>query len=68
MKKRAIVSIVLFVSFLLLPITAIMDLFFESYVGEVGKIIHTIAGIVFTLMAIFHIAFNWKTLKSYMKK
>ena len=65
--KRAIVSVALFI---LLPISgkmieAVKDNH-ESMLVWGG--IHCLLGLLFTCFGIFHIVYNWKTLKHYLKK
>ncbi|MDR2026144.1 MAG: DUF4405 domain-containing protein [Prevotellaceae bacterium] len=69
--KRAVVSIVLFFDVILLAVTGIVAVF-DNLIGEqaefVVKLIHFIAGLVFMVFAVYHIVYNWKVLKSYLKK
>jgi putative Ca2+/H+ antiporter (TMEM165/GDT1 family) len=71
MKKRALVSIILFFDVILLAITGLVAVF-DDLIGEraefVVKLIHFIAGLLFMFFAIYHIIYNWKVLKSYLKK
>lgn len=68
--KRAIVSVVLFVMFILLPISGIMigairDNLEAMYIW--GGI-HSLCGLLFIIFGIFHIVYNRKTLKQYQQK
>ena len=68
--KRAVVSVALFILFILLPISgkmieAVKDNH-ESMLVWGG--IHCLLGLLFTCFGIFHIVYNWKTLKHYLKK
>ena len=68
--KRAVVSVALFVLFILLPVSGKMieaarD-HHESMLFWSG--IHCLLGLLFTFVGIFHIVYNWKTLKHYLKK
>lgn len=70
-KKKSfnkVVSIILFISFILLPVSAAMiDGQSGSIIGHIGKVTHILAGLSFTTAGVFHIVFHWKTLKSYLK-
>jgi hypothetical protein len=69
--KRAMVSTVLFFDVILLSVTGIVALF-DNLIGEqaefVVKLIHFIAGLVFMVFTVYHIVYNWKALKSRLKK
>lgn len=71
MRKRALVSTVLFFDVILLAITGLVAVF-DDLIGEkaefVVKLIHFIAGLLFMFFVIYHIIYNWKALKSYLKK
>lgn len=62
--KRALASVVLFVAFILMPVSGKMIQMFErdTFWGDVGLQLHALSA------GIFHIVFNWKQLKSYMHK
>ena len=68
--KRAIVSVALFMLFILLPVSGKMIEAakdnHESMLFWSG--IHCLLGLLFTCFGIFHIVYNWKTLKHYLKK
>jgi hypothetical protein len=60
----------LFLLFALLIISAVMIQIIEirhpfSLAHHVWTAIHVICGAVFTVAGIFHIVYNWRTLKSY---
>jgi hypothetical protein len=70
--KRAVVSIGLFIIFALLILSAAMIQIIEvhhrfSLAHHVWTAIHVICGAVFTIAGIFHMVYNWRTLKSYLK-
>ncbi|MDR1980308.1 MAG: DUF4405 domain-containing protein [Tannerellaceae bacterium] len=70
--KRAFVSIVLFILFALLILSAVMIQIIEihhrfSFAHHVWTAIHGVCGVIFTVAGIFHIVYNWRTLKSYLK-
>lgn len=68
--KRTIVSIVLFVLFILLPISGnmigAMRVNLEAI--YIWGAIHSLFGVLFSIFGIFHIVYNWKTLKQYLGK
>jgi hypothetical protein len=65
--KRKRVSVTLFVTFLFLPVSAIF-IHSSGHIGFIAKRIHGLCGLIFTVMGIYHIIYNWKTLKLYFKK
>ncbi|GHV31891.1 hypothetical protein FACS1894177_07250 [Bacteroidia bacterium] len=70
--KRAFVSIALLILFALLFLSAVAIQIIEinhrgSFAEHACTFIHVICGIVFTTIAIFHIAYNWKALIRYIK-
>jgi len=68
--KRAVVSILLFVMFILLPVSGRM-ISIDGAVAEnayVWSAIHCLIGLIFTVVGIFHIVYNWKSLKNYLTK
>jgi len=71
-KKRATVSIILFATLVLMPVSIILMgiLKFnpDSIVGKIGHVMHEVVGLTFLAAGIFHIVYNWRTMKSYLKK
>ena len=68
--KRAFVSIVLFIMFILLPVSGSMigAMVDNNDAMLIWAAIHGFLGILFIIFGIFHIVYNWKTLKHYMIK
>jgi len=68
--KRAVVSILLFVMFILLPISGkmISASKADDEVAYIWVAIHCLIGLAFTIVGIVHIFYNWKSLKKYFKK
>jgi hypothetical protein len=68
--KRAVVSVILFVAFILMPVSGKMIQWFErgTFWGDVGLQLHALSAGIFIVAGIFHIIFNWKQLKSYIHK
>jgi hypothetical protein len=71
MKKRAMVSVMLFFDVILLAITGLVAVF-DNLIGETAelivKLIHFIAGLLFIILAVYHVIYNWKALMSYIKR
>jgi hypothetical protein len=71
-KKRAVISIILLISLLLMPMSIMMMSTLknnpDSIVGKAGHAMHEILGLIFIVAGSIHLVYNWKTLKSYFKK
>lgn len=69
-KKRATVSILLFVMFILMPISGKMISINRTDIGisHIWSGIHYLIGMIFTIVGIFHIIYNWKSMKKYFGK
>lgn len=67
--KRAIISIALFIIFVLLPISGIMLAKSEENpdARQFWDAAHGVLGLLFIVFGIFHIVTNWKVLKHYLK-
>ena len=68
--KRAVVSVALFILFILLPISGKM---IEAEKDNPDAMfiwggIHYLLGALFIIFGIFHIVYNWKPLTHYLKK
>ena len=68
--KRAIVSIALFVLFILLPVSGKMIVAMQDdhEAMFIWAGVHGLLGFLFAVVGIFHIVYNWKSLKQYLKK
>jgi hypothetical protein len=70
--KRAFVSIVMFISGLLLPVSGIMlhELQFEplTTARHFWMSVHNMAAFLFTIFVVIHISYNWRCLIRYAKK
>jgi hypothetical protein len=66
--KRAVASVVLFITFILMPVSGKMIQLFgrETFWGEVGLQLHALSAGIFMVAGICHIVFHWKLLKQYM--
>jgi hypothetical protein len=71
-KKRASVSIGLFILFILLIVSAVMIEIKEdnpqSFSLHAWTAVHGVCGIIFTAFVIFHLVYNWKIFKSYLNR
>jgi hypothetical protein len=73
--QRAGISIGIFILFILLILSAITIEILEELpysttlhaVHHVCTAIHVISGFLFAVFGIFHIVYNWRTLKHYLK-
>ena len=67
MKKRRIIAILLLISLISMPVTAI--LIHKSH-GELIEHtllhLHILSGVIFTILGIIHIVLNWKLMKKYL--
>ena len=81
LNKRSVVALILLVSSILMPVSALVThllsgkgsaenlLFTAEPVTRLSHIwlhIHVLFGVIFIVACIFHIIFNWKTLKNYL--
>lgn len=68
--KRAIASVALFITFILLPVSGKMIQIFErgTFWGDLGLQLHALSAGIFMIAGIFHIVLNWKILKQYMSR
>lgn len=65
-KKRDIATSITTFTFIIISITGIMMFF--HVLDQYTKQMHEILGLLFVLVAVFHIFFNWKAMKNYFKK
>lgn len=65
-KKRDLATSITTFTFIIISITGIM-MFFHIF-DQYTKQMHEILGLVFVLVAAFHIVFNWKAMTNYFKK
>ncbi len=67
--KRAIVSTGLLIMFIFLPISGKMiEIKYDNpHTAHIWGAIHYTLGFLFTIFGIFHIVYNRKSLKSYLK-
>jgi formate hydrogenlyase subunit 3/multisubunit Na+/H+ antiporter MnhD subunit len=68
--KHAVISILLFVMFILLPISGkmISATKADAEIAYIWGEIHYLTSLIFTIVGIFHIVYNWKSLKNSLTK
>jgi hypothetical protein len=68
--KRAVVSVSLFIMFILLPVSGkmITTMKHDAEVMNIWADIHHLTGMLFAIIGVFHIVYNWKSLKNYLTK
>ncbi len=67
LNKRAVVSILLFVSLMMMPISAILIHMTHGFsISHLWLHVHVLFGILFTICGILHIVNNWRALKRYV--
>jgi cytochrome b561 len=70
--KRAIVSITMFIIFVMLPVSGIMLARTkdnpETFASQFWDTLHGILGVLFVVCGCFHIGYNWKALKHYIMR
>ena len=69
LNKRGIVSLVLLLSLIMMPVSAvIVHISHGTAVSHVWLHLHVIFAVTFTVAGIYHVVYNWRTLKSYLFK
>jgi putative Mn2+ efflux pump MntP len=64
--KRAVVSVILFITFVLMPVSGKMVQLSERDFFWVT--LHGLSGQLFMIAGVFHIVYNWKTFKQYISR
>jgi hypothetical protein len=64
--KRAVVSVILFITFILMPVSGKMVQVSEREILWVT--LHGLSGQIFMIAGVFHIVFNRKALKQYISR
>jgi hypothetical protein len=62
-KKKNFVSLGVAISFVVIAVTGLL-MYFLSH-GEIVSTLHIVFGLLFTLVAIFHLLNNWPSIKAY---
>ena len=64
-KKRLVVSLTLLVTAIIMPVSALIY-HVTGHESHIWLHIHGAFGFMFVIASIFHIVYNWKTLKNYI--
>jgi hypothetical protein len=69
--RRKFISVWLFLTFIVLVITAIVIQIFEALENELFihlfTVVHIFSGLAFTVLSIFHAKMNWQSMRVYIK-
>ncbi|MDR3057614.1 MAG: DUF4405 domain-containing protein [Prevotella sp.] len=70
--RRKFISIGLFLTFVVVVVTAIVIQIFEAieedFFIHLFTVIHIFSGLAFTILSVFHAKLNWNAMKSYAKE
>ena len=67
LNKRAIVSLLLLVSLIMMPVSALVaHIAHGTTISHKFVHIHVLFGVLFIVSAVFHVVYNWRTLKFYL--
>jgi len=65
--KRKVVSLILLITLIIMPISAlIVHVTHGKAINHFWLHIHVTFGVLFVVAGIFHIVYNWRTLKNYL--
>ena len=65
--KRLIVSLTLLVSLIMMPISGvIIHVTHGARISHTWLHIHIVFGVIFIIAGIYHVVYNWRTLKHYL--
>jgi hypothetical protein len=66
-RNKRLISILLFFSLITVPVSAvIVHATHGTATSHIWLHIHAVFGIVFVVAGIYHVAYNWRTLKHYL--
>ncbi len=67
LSKRAIISIGLLISVVMMPITAIfIHVTHGLSISHFWLHLHVLFGVIFSIFGVIHFVYNWRVLKSYI--
>jgi len=67
LKKRGIVSLILLLTFIMMPVSSvIVHVTHGTAFNHVWLHIHVVFAVIFTVAGIYHVAYNWRSLKNYL--
>ena len=65
--KRGIVSLVLLCSFIMMPVSAVfVHITHGTAISHQWLHFHVVFAVTFTVAGVYHIVYNWRTLKYYL--
>ena len=65
--KRKIVSLVLLAALIMMPVSgAYVHMTHGAAISHKWLHIHVLSGVLFMIAGIYHVVYNWKTLKQYL--
>jgi hypothetical protein len=68
MNKRAVVSLLLLFSLIMLPVSAIIiHATHGRIISHTWLHLHAMFGLIFLIAGVFHAVYNWRALKNYLK-
>ena len=67
MNKRAIVSLILLFSLIMMPVSGIIvHITHGKAISHTWLHLHALSGIIFSIAGMFHVVYNWRILKNYL--
>ena len=68
MKKRRVISLILLVSLIMTPVSAVIIhvTHGREMISHKWLHLHVLFGVVFVIAGVYHVVINWRTLKSYL--
>ena len=67
LNKRSIVSLILFGSLFMMPVSAvIVHVTHGKIISHTWLHLHVVFAVTFIVAGIYHVVFNWRTLKCYL--
>ena len=67
LNKRGIVSLILLCSLIMMPVSAVIVHFTHgTVISHQWLHLHVVFAVTFTVAGVYHIVYNWRTLKYYL--
>jgi len=68
LKKRIVVSLILLFTLIMMPVSAaIVHITHGAPISHTWLHIHVLLAAMFMIAGVYHVAFNWRTLKHYLE-
>ena len=65
--RRKVVSSILLATFIMMPVSAvIIHVTHGKAVSHLWLHLHVVFGVLFVIAGVFHVVYNWRTLKHYL--